>query len=161
MSSEFITGVKYPHPFDELAVELCGSAAREVCILSPALDYEVFDNSELTDALGILIRSSRQTRVRIIVADTRGMVSRGHRLLLLARRIPSSVQIRKLAEHPQWKGETIIICDRDGVLYKRGDSDHDGFYEPSSRSSTRRHLDLFEELWRNSSEDPELRSLSI
>jgi hypothetical protein len=81
--------------------------------------------------------------------------------MLLARRIPSSVQIRKLAEHPQWKNETIVICDRDGVLYKPGDSDHDGFYEPSSRPSTRRHLDLFEELWRNASEDVELRSLSL
>ncbi|MDH4041540.1 MAG: hypothetical protein OEW92_11785 [Gammaproteobacteria bacterium] len=161
MSNEFLAGVKYPHPFDELAVELCGSAAREVCILSPALDPEAFDSIELVDALGVLIRSSRQTRVRILVADTRGMVSRGHRLLQLARRIPSSVQIRKLAEHPQWKSETIVICDRDGVLYKPGDSDHDGFYEPSSRASTQRHLDLFEELWRNGSEDVELRTLSI
>jgi hypothetical protein len=161
MSSEFLAGVKYPHPFAELAVELCSSAAREVCILSPTLDHEVFDNTELTDALGVLIRSSRQTRVRIIVADTRSLVSRGHRLLLLARRISSSVQIRRLAEHPQWRNETIVICDRDGVLYKPGDSEHDGFYEPSSRASTRRHLDLFEELWRNSSEDAELRTLSI
>jgi len=161
MSSEFLTGVKYPHPFDELAVELCGSAARQVCILSPRLDHEAFDNTALADALGVLIRSSRQTRVRILVADTRGLVSRGHRLLLLARRIPSSVQIQKLAEHPQWKDETIVICDRDGVLYKPGDSDHDGFYEPSSRASTQRHLDLFEELWRNSAADAELRSLTL
>ncbi|MBP6701215.1 MAG: GNAT family N-acetyltransferase, partial [Halioglobus sp.] len=82
-------------------------------------------------------------------------------LLLLARRISSCVQIRRLAEHPQWRNETIVICDRDGVLYKPGDSEHDGFYEPSSRASTRRHLELFEELWRNSSEDAELRMLSI
>jgi hypothetical protein len=161
MSNEFLAGVKYPHPFAELAVELCSSAAREVCIVSPNLDHDAFDSTELADALGVLIRSSRQTRVRIVVADTRGLVSRGHRLMQLARRIPSSVQIRKLAEHPQWKSETIVICDRDGVLYKPGDSDHDGFYEPSSRASTRRHLDLFEELWRNASEDVELRSLSI
>ena len=112
MSSEFITGVKYPHPFAELAVELCGSAAREICILSPTLDHEAFDNTKLTDALGVLIRSSRQTRVRIVVADTRSLVSRGHRLLLLARRIPSCVQIRRLAEHPQQRAalHLILIC---------------------------------------------------
>ncbi len=161
MSNEFLTGVTYPHPFDDLAVELCGSAARQVCILSPNLDHAVFDNIELANVLGVLIRSSSQTRVRILVADSRALVARGHRLLKLARRIPSSVQIQKLTEHPQWKNETIVICDRDGVLYKPGDSDHDGFYEPSSRASAQRYLELFEELWRHSTQDVELRSLTL
>ena len=161
MSSEFLTGVEYPHPFDDLAVELCSSAAREICILSPRLDHQVFDRPELVEAIGVLIRSSRQTRVRILVADSRALVARGHRLLLLARRLPTSVHIQKQVDHPQWKGETIVICDRDGVLYKPGDSDHEGFYEPSSRASTQRHLELFEELWRHSAQDVELRSLSL
>jgi hypothetical protein len=161
MSNEFLTGVEYPHPFDDLAVELCSSAAREICILSPRLDHQVFDRPELVEAIGVLIRSSRQTRVRILVADSRALVTRGHRLLLLARRLPTSVHIQKQVDHPQWKGETIVICDRDGVLYKPGDSDHDGFFEPSSRASTQRHLELFEELWRHSEQDVELRSLSL
>jgi hypothetical protein len=161
MSNEFLTGIHYPQPFAELAIELCSSAAREVRILSPRLDHAAFDSEELVDALGVLIRSSRQTRVRILVANPRALVSRGRRLLNLARRVPSSVQLHKLAEHPQWNNETIVICDRDGVLYKPGDSEHDGFYEPSSRASTRRHLELFDELWRCSAHDPELRALSI
>ena len=161
MSNEFLTGVEYPHPFDDLTVELCSSAAREICILSPKLDHQVFDRPELVEAIGVLIRSSRQTRVRILVADSRAIVTRGHRLLLLARRLPSSVHIQKQVDHPQWKGETIVICDREGVLYKPGDSDHDGFYEPSSRASTKRHLELFDDLWRHSAQDVELRSLSI
>jgi hypothetical protein len=121
----------------------------------------VFDTQELSDALGVLVRSSRQTRVRILVADSRDMVTRGHRILKLARRIPSSVQIKKLVEHPQWRAETIVICDRDGVLYKPGDSDRDGFYEPSSKASAKRHLEMFEELWRHGVEDVELRSMSL
>ena len=161
MSNDFLAGVEYPHPFAELAVELCSSAARQVCILSPRLDHAAFDNEELAEVLGVLIRSSRQTGVRILVADSRPLVSRGHRLLLMARRLPSSIQIHKLAEHPAWNGETIVIRDRDGVLYKPGGSDHEGFYEPSSRASTQRHLELFEELWRYSAQDLELRSLSL
>jgi hypothetical protein len=161
MSSEFLTGVEYPHPFAELAASLCGDAAREICILSPALDHEAFDNSALAEAVAALVRRSRQTRVRILIADARPLVARGHRLLQLARRLPSSVRIQTLAEHPQWKRETVVIRDRDGVLYKPGDSDHDGFYEPDSRASTRRHLELFEELWRHSVQDTELRSLSL
>jgi len=161
MSTDYLTGVEYPKPFDELAVALCRSAAREVCILSPQLDHEVFDNPELVAALLELARGGRQTRVRVLIADSRGIMGRGHRLLELARRMPSSVMIRKLAEHPDWNGQTIVLRDRDGVLFKPGDSDHNGFCEPSSPSSARQHLELFEELWRYSVQDIELRSLSI
>ena len=159
--SDSLQAVGYPHPFDELAVALSRSAARYLRILSPHLDSAVFDNAELASALSALARGSRQTEVQILIADTRGVVGRGHRLLELARRIPSSIQIRCLSEHPDWKGQTIVIRDRDGVLYKPGGSDHDGFYEPDSRASTEQHLELFQELWRHSRQDPELRSLSV
>lgn len=161
MSSEFLTGVQYPHPFDELVIELCQSASRQVCILSPRLDYEVFDNEALTAALSALVRSSRQTRVRILVSDARAVVARGHRLLTLAKRLPSAVTIHKLAEHPDWKGQTVVIRDHSGVLFKPAGSDHEGFFEPDSRASTQRHLELFEDLWRHSEQDIELRSLSL
>lgn len=158
---EFLQGVEYPHPFDDLAVELCQSASRCVRILSPRLDHAAFDSAALSSALSALARHARQTEVHILVSDSRGLIGRGHRLLELARRIPSLVQIRRLSDHPDWKGQTVVIRDRDGVLYKPGGSDHDGFYQPNSRSSTERHLELFEELWRYSVQDPELRSLSV
>lgn len=159
--NEFVTGVQYPHPFDELVVSLCASAARYINILSPTLDHRVFDSPELISALSILARQSRQTRIRILISDSRQIVSRGHRLVQLARRLPSSVHLQKLTEHPDWSGDTAITRDRDGVLYKPGGSDHEGFYEPNSRASTRKHLELFDELWRHSSPDIELRSLSL
>jgi len=159
--NQFVTGVQYPHPFDELAVALCASAARHICILSPHLDHQAFDNAPLADALAALARGSRQTQVRILISDSRPLVGRGHRLLQLARRAPSSVLLQKLPEHPDWRGETIVIRDHDGVLYKPGGSDHEGFYEPNSRASTQKHLELFEELWRHSAQDVELRSLSL
>ena len=54
-----------------------------------------------------------------------------------------------------------MIRDLEGVLYKPGGSDHDGFYEPASRASARRHIELFDELWRYSAPDTELRTLSL
>ena len=161
MSNEFLAGVHYPRPFDELLVELCNSAARQISILSPRLDHAVFDRPELVAALAALVRSSRQTRVRILINDSRAVVARGHRLLLLARRLPSSVKLHRLAEHPDWNGQTVAIRDRDGVLYKPGDSDHEAFYEPDSRASTQQHLELFEDLWRHSTQDAELRALAL
>ncbi|MBN7798807.1 GNAT family N-acetyltransferase [Parahaliea mediterranea] len=157
----FLGGVAYPSPFNRLTLTLAESASRYLYILSPSLDFRVFDNSALEEAITALARRSRQTEIRILIADPRPLVQRGHRLLNLARRLPSKVQLRALAEHPEWRGETLVIRDRDGVLYKPGDSDKEGFYEPDSRASTQRHLELFQELWRQGTQGPELRRLNL
>jgi predicted GNAT family N-acyltransferase len=157
----FISGVSYPHPFDALAVQLCDSASHCIRIMSPALDHEVFDSQALSSALSKLARKSRHTWVHILISDSRPLVKRGHQLLTLCRRMPTPVEIRKLERHPQWRGETIVIRDDSGVLYKPGDVDHEGFYEPDSRASARRHRDLFDELWQRSSTDSELRILGL
>ena len=158
---QFPERVDYPHPFDSKVVELCSSASRYVSILSPRLDHAVFDQQALSSALSTLARGTRQSEVRILVADSRGLMGRGHRLLALARRIPSLVQIRKIEDHPDWNGQTVIIRDRDGVLYQSGGAEHEGFYEPDSRVAAEKHLELFNELWRYSVQDPELRTLSV
>ena len=160
-NEEFLSAVEYPHPFDELAVQLCDSASRYICILSPALDHEAFDSAALADAISALARRSRQTQVRILISDSRKVAVRATACCYWRAACPARCTYRQLAEHPDWNGETIVIRDRDGVLYKPGGSDHEGFYEPDSRASTQRHLDLFEELWRHSAQDPELRSMSL
>ncbi len=157
----FVNKLAYPQPFRNYVVELCQSASRYINILSPTLDYAVFDNDELGEILSSLVRRSRQTRVRILIADSREIVHRGHRLLTLARRLPSKVLMQKLSEHPDWNGETVITRDHDGVLYKPEGSDHDAFFEPDSRASTQRHVDRFNTLWEVSVSDPELRTIHI
>ncbi len=157
----FVSGVAYPAPFDRYAVELASDAARHLRILSPTLDPRVFDNAELVDAIAALARSTRQAEIRILVHDLKPLVQRGHRLLSLARRLPSKVRLQALAEHPEWKGETLVIRDRDGVLYKPGDADKEGFLEPDSRASTQRHLELFEDLWKHSAPSVELSTAGL
>lgn len=153
--------ISYPSPFDQVVVALAESAARYIYILSPHLDHEVFDQPELVRALSELARRSRQTEIHILINDTRGVVGRGHSLLALARRIPSIVQIRKIEHHPQCNGQTLVIRDRDGLLYKPADSLKDAFYQLDSRAETQPYIELFQELWRYSREDPELRSMSL
>jgi predicted GNAT family N-acyltransferase len=159
--SGFVSGVEYPAPFNDRVLDLAESASRYLYILSPTLDPRVFDRAELVEALTELARDSRQTEVRILVADPRPLVQNGHRLLSLARRLPSKVRLHAIKDHPEWQGETIVIRDRNGLLYKPGDSDKKGFYEPDSRASTQRHLDLFHELWRHSESSVDLRSVSL
>lgn len=156
MSTDF-----YPHPFDQLAVELCDSARRYIRILSPTLDREVFDNAQLCDAISKLARRSRHSEIRILVNDSRPIVEHGHRLVTLAQRIPSLIHIQRLSDHPQMNDDTMVIRDSDGLLFKPAGSDHQGFYEPDSKARVASYVERFDELWERSGPDINLRQMRI
>jgi hypothetical protein len=100
-------------------------------------------------------------RLQILVQDARSMVQRGHRLLKLARRLPSSVELRRLKEHPDWDGDTLLIRDRDSLLALPGSERDPGFYRPGDRARCASAIARFEELWRAGEVDPEFRALSL
>jgi hypothetical protein len=156
-----MTSHSYPHPFDELTLELCQTARRHIRILSPHLDSAIFDNEELCSAISALARRSAQSEVKIIVNDAKPLVQNGHGLLRLARRIPSVVRIQTLSHHPELSKDTIIIRDRDGLLFKPGDSNGQGFMELESRAVIQDHLEQFDLYWQRSIPNSELRDLCL
>lgn len=156
-----IVRLRYPTPFDQLVVAQARLARRELAILSPDLDKRLFHREELTDALRRLAREERQARIRVLVMDARALVGRGHALLSLARRIPTKLSIRRLAEHPDWDGDTQVIRDRDSLLALPGTVRDPGFYRPGDRARCEPELGRFEELWRAGVVDPEFRALSL
>jgi predicted GNAT family N-acyltransferase len=157
----FITGVEYPEPFATLAVTLADKARRHLRIYSHTLDHEVFDNADLAAAMTRLVRRGRQSDIRILVNDPRPMVSRGHRLLQLSRRLSSTISIRVLDEHPELPEASYIVRDHDGILYKPDERGANGFFEPDSRASAKRFVEGFDVLWRWGKTDPRLRRLTL
>ncbi len=153
--------VDYPEPFRDCVAQLAGSAVRCLYILSPCLDRAVFDQRELARSVLALTRGGRETEVRILVADPRPLVERGHQLLELARKLPSKISIRVLAEHPQWKGQTLVLRDRDGSLLAPAEAGKVGIYSPDSRADALARIDWFNELWQHSEECTELRRLQL
>lgn len=156
-----VVPVSYPHPFAALTIALASSARRHLDILSPALDSQVFDNDELVSALTAVVRQTRDSRVRILVGDAEAVTSRGHRLLTLARRLPSSIHLRHLPEHPDWRGHSAVIRDRDGVLLVPAENRDNGFFRIDDRPAGARHSDAFSELWRHGTVHPGFRSLAL
>jgi predicted GNAT family N-acyltransferase len=159
--NQFISGVTYPQPFARLAIELAITADRELRIFSPSLDHDIFDNPDMADALSQLARRSRLSRVRILVTDWRPLVARGHRLVTVAQRLSSIVQIQEISNHPEAPADTFLVRDLNGTLYNPGEADRNGFFEPDSRASARRFIDRFDLLWHKSQPHPELRILGI
>lgn len=159
--NEPVPQVPYPQPFAQLVVAQARLARRELAVLSPRLERIIFEQEDLDVALRTLMRGSRESRIRLLVRDARPLVEHSHRLLQLARRVPSNVELRRLAEHPEWDGETQVLRDRSGFLTHPGGAGSPGYYQPDDRGRTRNALSRFEELWRCSTVDPEFRSLSL
>jgi predicted GNAT family N-acyltransferase len=160
-ANQFITGVSYPEPFATLAIELAATANRQLRIYSPKLDHAVFDRQALADAIAAVARNSRYSDIRILICDSKPIVKQGHRLLNLSRRLPSSVRIQKLSDHPNLPDYSFVIRDTDGTIYKPNDANRGGFYEPDSRASAKKFIDQFDELWSRSKPDSELRILGV
>jgi predicted GNAT family N-acyltransferase len=156
-----VSPVRYPRPFGELLLALAGSARRQFAVLSPQLDPLVFEEPELLSALTALRRSHRDARIRLLVADGRALTVRGHRLLELARRLPSAIALRELEEHPAWPGDTLVLRDSDGLLWHAADSPDAGRYDPADRPGGARALDRFELLWQQGRVLPDFRALHL
>jgi len=152
--------VDYPHPFADLVIALCESASRDIRIMAPHLDPVVFDSSELADTISSLARRDSHSRIRILIKDARYIVQQGHRLLNLARRLPSSVSIRKLERHPAMSEETLVLRDLDGTLFMPLE-DGAGIYEPGSRAFAQPKIEQFDRLWEQAVEDPNVRRLGL
>jgi predicted GNAT family N-acyltransferase len=152
---------RYPQPFADIAVHLVRRARRQLRLYSPRLDHQAFDRSELAAALTDFARSSRHSEVRILICDSRPLVSRGHRLVSLMRRLPSKIAIQTLTHHPELPTDTFLLQDNRGTLFKPNDADRKGFVEPDNGAVCLKYQETFDDLWLRSRPDPELRILGL
>jgi predicted GNAT family N-acyltransferase len=137
-------------------------AEREVCIASPDLDPHLFGAPECVEILSRLVRRAAVPRVRMIVEDTRGIASSGHRLLELARRLPSKIQIRKLPnDPPAGSKRSFAVVDERSLWVMPDRERYTGFANHHDRVEARRLVDEFDRLFDRSTEDPELRLITL
>ncbi|WP_323844406.1 hypothetical protein [Microbulbifer magnicolonia] len=154
-------------PLEDLAgfrgalIELLGEARRELCIYSERLARPLYHDSEVVEALSSFARSGRCARVRILIRDSDPIVRQFHRAQVLAQRLSTRIEIRKIeatVDTPDWE---FAIADGRGVLQC---DDRDlwlGSYHPQSQVRARKLLDIFERDWSLATTDANLRRLSL
>ena len=130
-------------------------------IFSRDLDPDLYDRQTFLDALSRLCLRNRKARVRLLVQEPVVAVKRGNRLIELARRLSSSIEIRQPHPDYHYYNEAFLVADECGLVH-RGLSDRfegmANFYNPVE---TRRKLDFFTEVWERSEQNPEFRRLYL
>lgn len=165
--SEIILG-QHQEPIDltdseaqrRAAVALALQARRSVDIFTRDLDRKIYDNKAFLDGLQNLAINNRGL-IRILVKDSANAVKYGHRLITLSQRLTSFIEIRRVSEDYKEYNEAFLIADETGVLHRKQADRFEGIARFNAAKEAANLLIFFNEVWRNSAPDPDLRRIYL
>lgn len=153
--------LREPAEFRAALLEMLDGCRRDLAIFSGSLPRPLYHDPQVVEAISAFARSSRYARVRILIRDSDPLVQRAHRLLLLAQRLGSRIEIRKLhptVDTPEWE---FAVADLRRVLVAEDKAQWQGIYDPDAPVRARKLLDPFEQSWPLAGVDANLRRLTI
>jgi predicted GNAT family N-acyltransferase len=95
---------------------LLGDARHQLCIHLPVLGADSYAAAEELDELQRLALSGRHARIRLLLHDPAAALRDDHRLVALAQRLPSTIQIRMPAPDAESCPWAYLLNDVDGYL---------------------------------------------
>lgn len=149
--------------FNRATVALLQQAQREVYLLTPDFEPERYNNIEFRDALSAFMRRSRYTDTRILLGDPAIAVRWGHKVVALAKRMTSKLQIRQLREEDfqALANEAWIVADDICLLRRDGLDGYHGSLAARSIPHAQRASQRFLELWERAHEVADFRNLNL
>ncbi|WP_049722136.1 DUF7931 domain-containing protein [Gilvimarinus polysaccharolyticus] len=141
--------------------KLISNARRKLYILSHQLDPLIYDRDDIASELSQFARRARDCQVHILVRDTADMLERGHRLARLHQRLPSKIQLRKLALEPNNQQMGFIAADRNLLVYKNDDTQPAGFANYRAAPEVKNLTEEYQRIWQHAVAEPGLQLLSL
>ena len=142
------------------AVALASQARRCVDIFTRDLDKKIYDHKDFLDGLQNLAVNHRGL-IRILVKDSSNAVKYGHRIIPLSQRLTSFIEVRKVADDYKEYNEAFLIADEIGYAHRKHADRFEGVARFNAAKETNNLLIFFNEVWRNSAPDPDLRRIYL
>jgi hypothetical protein len=154
---------RFSHPDQARAhtLAMLQQARHSINLYSPDLEPWLYNHSAVEQALRTFLLASPRNRLRILLKDSSRAIKEGHRLIALARRLPSNCQIRKLNPHYPIDDHCALLIDECGVLLRTGADPYNGYVLYNEPARLRQRLELFTQSWESSISDPDLRSFLL
>ncbi len=144
-----------------VAVELARQAQRTLLLHTFDLEARIYDRQPFIEAVSALVRSNPGSCFDVLIQDAGRIVKEGHRLVELARRLGSSIQIRRCAQQYRRYSGTFLLADNSGYLYRPLSSRYEGLASFNNAGEVARLGKYFREVWERSDADTELRRLYV
>lgn len=137
---------------------LVASVQLQLRILSQELDRRIWGDPGIVELLRVFALRSQRAELRILINRPQLAAQRGHRLVELARQLPSRIAIRELNEERRGLAEEFAVADEQALLYKRHHDDMEAQWAAQAPLDARRLRRRFDLLW---DESPPARELAI
>lgn len=144
-----------------LTEQLVESARQEICFFGPNIDPVLFDNESVIRKLSDFSRRSQRTRLRLVVHDTQRNVIDSHRLLPLAQKLTSHIQIHLSHQKYQDQRSLFIVVDQQSYLYCPNSERYQGRAELQPCGYARELQKQFDKFWNQSRPDTNSRRLHL
>jgi hypothetical protein len=145
----------------DLAVALASQAQRSLLLHTHDLEPVIFDQLPFLDAAQDMVRRHRDSCFHILLQDGRGAVHNGNRLIEMARRLSTRIEIRRpQAEYLDFPA-TFLLADDSGYLHRPLYSRYEGTAGFNNPGTTLRLKRYFMEAWEHSAPDVEMRRLHL
>jgi len=145
----------------DVALSLVRQGHRSLHLFTHNLDPAMYDTREFIEAVKQLAIHSPHSKVYILLKDPTTAITRGHRIVELARRISSHVFIHRTAEEDQDRIDSFMVVDEVGILRRAHGARFEGTAEFNNPGEARQLLKSFNDIWERSVPEAELRRLHI
>ncbi|CAG1021543.1 Acetyltransferase [Methylococcales bacterium] len=143
-------------------LQLVTDARRELYIYSRDLEYTLYGQNQMVDALKQFALRNRGGGVRIIIQDPANVRNQQHPLIELAQRLTSHFLIRAPVETADLQYlSTFVLNDCDGYLFRPIGNRYEGHWSPNLPARNRQLREEFERVWQCSRPCTEFRALGL
>ena len=142
-------------------IHMSSQSRRCLSIFTQSLEHDLYDTDLFAENLSQMVRNYRYNRVRVLTIDFLKAEKEGHQLVDLSRRLPSYIQIRKVArEHNEIK-DSYLIADEVGLIFRNNANDYKAIVGYSAPTYAQGKQQIFDEIWERGSEIKAFRNLSL
>jgi predicted GNAT family N-acyltransferase len=142
-------------------VAFLAAPSRTIRLYSQELDHALFDRADVTEALSAFVRHGPPARLQVLIHSSHAIVSRGHQLLELARRLDSKIEIRKVPDELATDRSSFVLADERGYFLMPDHREYQSMANAYDPVQTERLAERFDYLWDRSESDPDLRVLRL
>lgn len=147
--------------FYQVVLSMSQQAHQHIRLFSRDLDNTVFNSVEVVEAFTQLATSSAHAYIQLLMQDTSGLIHQNHRMLELARRVSSYIEIRVTDIMHQNISENFYLFDGEGWVKRSHPDEYAGEANFHDARSVRDYEHRFRNMWERGEPDPNLRRMTI
>jgi len=141
--------------------QLLENATRTVQIYTRDLDPRILNQRDIEHTLIQFIKNSRSSRIQILVYDENQLRGKDHRLVSLAQRFTSFVEIRLIPKDYHENHFSFYLIDQNELIYRNNFERYQAEYAKLPYFLVKEKSKWFDSVWQMSPQASFLRALHL